>query len=70
VTWAIEATSPSALARRGLRPEIVRPGMKVVVSGYRAKNHTPTARGGYVRLPDGRTLSLGSPDTGSPDILN
>jgi hypothetical protein len=67
VTWAVEATSPSALARRGLRLESVPPGLKVIVSGYRAKNRTPTARGGDLTLPDGRTLSLGSPDSGSLD---
>jgi len=67
VTWAVEATSPSALARRGLRLESVPPGLKVIVSGYRAKNRTPTARGGDLSLPDGRTLSLGSPDSGSLD---
>jgi hypothetical protein len=65
VTWAIEATSPSALARRGLRLESVPPGLKVIVSGYQAKNRTPTARGSDLMLPDGRTLSLGSPQNGS-----
>ena len=68
VTWAIEASSPSALARRGLRLESVPPGLKVIVSGYRAKNRTPTARGGHLTLPDGRTLSLGSPETESLDV--
>jgi len=67
VTWAIEATSPSALARRGLRLEGVPPGLKVIVSGYRAKKRTATARGVDLTLPDGRTLSLGSPDSGSLD---
>jgi hypothetical protein len=67
VTWAIEATSPSALARRGLRLESLPPGLKIIVSGYRAKNRTPTARGGDLTLPDGRTLSLGSPVAGSLD---
>jgi Family of unknown function (DUF6152) len=67
VTWAIEATSPSALARRGLRLESVPPGSKVIVSGYQAKNRTPTARGRDLTLPNGRTLSLGSPQVGSVD---
>ena len=62
VTWAIEASSPSALARRGLGRQSVLPGMTVTVSGYRAKNGTPTARGRDLTLPDGRTLSLGTPD--------
>jgi hypothetical protein len=68
VIWAIEATSPSALARRGLRLESIPPGSKVIVSGYRAKNRTPTARGSELTLPDGRTLSLGSPETGTLDV--
>ena len=67
VTWAIETTSPSALARRGLRLKSLPPGLKVIVSGYRAKNRTPTARGDDLTLPDGRRLSLSSPETGSPD---
>ena len=62
VTWAIEASSPSALARRGLGRQSVLPGMTVTVSGYRAKNGTPTARGRDLTLPDGRTLSLGTAD--------
>lgn len=62
VTWAIEASSPSALARRGLGRQSVVPGMTVAVSGYRAKNGTPTARGRDLTLPDGRTLSLGTAD--------
>ena len=62
VTWAIEASSPSALARRGLGRQSVLPGMTVTVSGYRAKNGTPTARGRDLTLPDGRTLSLGAAD--------
>ena len=66
VTWAIEASAPSALARLGLGRESVAPGMTVIVSGYRAKNGTPTARGLDLTLPDGRTLSLGSADPASP----
>jgi uncharacterized protein DUF6152 len=59
VTWAIEASTPSALARRGLLPASVPLGVRVVVHGYRAKNGTPTARGLEITLPDRRTLSLG-----------
>jgi hypothetical protein len=59
VMWAIEASTPSALARRGLLRESVPPGVTVIVRGYRAKNGTPTVRGRDITLPDGRTLSLG-----------
>ena len=62
VTWAIEGSTPNALARHGITKDMVRPGARVVVRGYRAKNRTPTARGSDITLADGRTLSLGSPD--------
>jgi Family of unknown function (DUF6152) len=58
VLWALELSAPSALARRGLRPDVVRPGTKLTVKGYRAKNGTPRARIWYVTLPDGRSLTL------------
>jgi len=67
VTWAIEASTPSALARRGLRAESLPPGTRVIVTGYRAKNGAPMARGGEIALPDGRRLALASPDAVSPD---
>jgi hypothetical protein len=67
VTWAIEASAPTALARHGFRRESILPGTKVIVQGYRAKNKTPTARGRDLTLPDQRTLSLGSADTGLPE---
>jgi hypothetical protein len=66
VTWGIEASAPGALARRGLGRENISPGLTVIVSGYRAKNETPTARGLDLTLPDGRALSLGSADAISP----
>jgi hypothetical protein len=59
VTWAIEASAPSALARHGVRPDRLVPGVRITVRGYRAKNGTTTARGRNLTLPDGRTVSLG-----------
>ena len=67
VTWAIEASAPNALARRGIGRQSVSPGMTVIVSGYRSKNGTLTARGLAITLPDGRSLSLGSADSASSD---
>jgi hypothetical protein len=58
VQWALELSAPSALARRGFRPDVARPGTKLVVKGYRAKNGAPRARVWYVTLPDGRSLTL------------
>jgi hypothetical protein len=60
VQWALELSAPSALARRGLRPDVARPGTKLVVQGYAAKNGKPAARAWLVVLPGGRTIDLGS----------
>jgi len=59
--WAIELSAPNALARRGFRPDSVVPGAKIIVTGYRAKNGSPVARGWSITFPGGRSLSLGMP---------
>jgi uncharacterized protein DUF6152 len=64
--WAIEFGSPNALLRRGLRKTDFPLGIKLVVSGYRAKNGSATINGTTVKLPDGRNLYTGSPGTGAP----
>jgi hypothetical protein len=66
VNWAIEFGSPNALLRRGLRKTDFPEGLQVVVSGYRAKNGSPTANATTVKLPDGRDLFTGSSGTGAP----
>jgi hypothetical protein len=60
VRWAIELSAPNALTRRSFRHDSIVFGAKMVVTGYRAKNGSPVARGRYVTFPDGRVLSLGS----------
>ncbi len=67
VNWGIEAGSPNALIRRGLRPADFVLGTTVVVKGYQARNGTPTANGTTVTLPSGKNFFLGSPDTGAPE---
>jgi hypothetical protein len=66
VNWAIEAGSPNALIRRGLRPADFAIGSEVIVNGYQAKNGTPTANGTTVKFADGRNFFLGSSGTGAP----
>ena len=66
VNWAIETGSPNALLRRGVRKTDFPIGSEVVVSGYRAKNGTPTANASTFTLPDGRELFAGSSGTGAP----
>jgi Family of unknown function (DUF6152) len=64
--WAIEAGGPNALLRRGLRRTDFPIGSEVWVTGFQAKNGTPTANGRTVKLADGRDFFLGSSGTGAP----
>jgi len=66
VNWAVETGSPNALQRRGVKKTDLPIGIAVVVSGYRAKNGTPTANASTFTLPDGRELIAGSSGTGAP----
>jgi hypothetical protein len=66
VSWAIEFGSPNALLRRGLRKTDFPEGLQVIISGYRAKNGSPTVNATSVKLPDGRDLFTGSSGTGAP----
>ena len=66
VNWGIEAGAPNALLRRGLRKTDFQPGLQLVVTGFRAKNGTPTANGRTVTFPDGREFFAGSSGTGAP----
>jgi len=66
VNWAIEAGGPNALMRRGLRKTDFPAGIELVVTGFRAKNGTPTANGRTVKLPDGRDFFFGSSGNGAP----
>jgi hypothetical protein len=67
IDWAIEFGSPNAMLRRGLRRTDFPAGIELVVKGYRAKNGSPTINGTSVKLPDGRSLLVGSSGTGAPD---
>jgi hypothetical protein len=64
--WMIEAGTPNTLLRRGFTKESLQPGTEIVVDGYQAKDGARRANGRDVTLPNGRTLFLGSSDTGAP----
>jgi hypothetical protein len=66
VNWAIETGGPNALLRRGLRKSDFPVGIEVVVTGYKAKNGTPTANAKTLKFPDGREFFAGSSGTGAP----
>jgi hypothetical protein len=67
VNWGIEAGAPNALLRRGLRKTDFPAGIEIVVTGFLAKNGSPTANGRTVTLPDGREFFTGSSGTGAPE---
>ena len=64
--WMIEAGPPGALVRRGWRKDSVKPGVEVLVEGYRAIDGSNRANGRDVTLPDGTRLFAGSSGTGAP----
>jgi hypothetical protein len=64
--WMIEGGTPNTLLRRGFTRDSVKPGMEIVVDGFRAKNGTLRANGRDVTFPDGRKLFVGSTGTGAP----
>ena len=64
--WACEFGLPQALYRRGWRPKDLPVGLEVTITGWRAKDGTPTANANTVTLPDGRRLFAGSSGTGAP----
>jgi hypothetical protein len=64
--WMVEGGTPNALMRRGISRTSLAIGTVIVVQGYRAKDGTNKANGRDVRLPDGRTMFMGSSGTGAP----
>src|SRR5271163_217317 len=60
VNWAVVTGGPNALLRRGVRRAEFPIGAELVVSGYKAKNCTPTANAQTLTLPDGREFFAGS----------
>jgi len=65
--WAIEAGTPNVLFRRGFTKDALKPGMAIVIDGYRAKDGSHRANGRNLTLPGGQTLFLGSSGTGAPE---
>jgi Family of unknown function (DUF6152) len=64
--WAIEAGTPNVLFRRGFTRDTLKPGIEIVVDGYRAKDGSRRANGRDLTFADGRKLFLGSSGTGAP----
>ena len=59
--WAVELSSPRTLARLGLTPKTLRPGMNISVDIHPLKDGSPggTATvGPSLKLPDGKVMKL------------
>ena len=58
--WAVELSSPRTLARTGLTPKTLRPGMNISVDIHPLKDGSPggSATGLTLTLPDGKVLKL------------
>jgi len=64
--WAVEGGAPNALIRRGATKKSIVPGMEIIVTGFAAKDGTYKATGTQVQFADGRSLFVGSPESGAP----
>ena len=56
VNWACETGGPNRLARRCWTHDTLKPGDKVIVHGFPAKDASHAADGRKVTLADGRTI--------------
>jgi hypothetical protein len=64
VNWALEGGPPNVLYRQGWRKDTVKPGDKVTVKGFRARDGSNLASCSSITFPDGREISAG-PTTSS-----
>ena len=65
--WMFEGGGPYALYRRGFTKDYLKPGTKVVVEGFLSKGVPHRANARSLKYSDGRTLFVGTPDSGAPD---
>jgi hypothetical protein len=62
VNWGCETRGPNGLARQGWTRDSLKPGDRVVVHGFLARNGSHTADGRDVTLADGRKILSGKKD--------
>jgi Family of unknown function (DUF6152) len=64
--WEFELGSPNGLMRKGWTRNSLKPGDKISVDGYLAKDGAHLANARTVSLPDGRKVFAGAADDGGP----
>ena len=62
VNWALETGSGNQLIRQGWTKEALQPGTVLLVTGWQARNGTPTANVSSITFQDGKRLFSGAPD--------
>ncbi|WP_292228893.1 DUF6152 family protein [Brevundimonas sp.] len=65
-TWSCEGAGPGALSRRGFSRSDISVGDTLVVDGYLAKSGGRIIDARRITLPDGRSVSGGTPGDGGP----
>jgi hypothetical protein len=63
VNWAIETGAPNALYRQGWRKDDLKVGDTVTLEAFLAKDGSHTAAARNVKLPDGRKVFGGTPNS-------
>jgi hypothetical protein len=63
VNWAIETGAPNALYRQGWRKDDLKAGDTVKLEAFLAKDGSHTAAAFNVKLPDGRNVFAGTPNS-------
>jgi hypothetical protein len=66
VNWAIETGAPNMLYRQGWRKDDLKAGDAVTLEAFLAKDGSHTAAARSVKLPDGRNVFAGTPNS-TPD---
>ena len=61
--WRVEGGAPSALLRRGWNRNSLPTGTKVSMNGFASRDGDTRASASDITFPDGRSLSLGNPNT-------
>ena len=63
VNWAIETGAPNALYRQGWRKDDLKAGDTVTLDAFLARDGSHTAAARSVKLPDGRNVFAGTPNS-------
>ncbi len=63
VNWALETGAPNMLYRQGWRKDDLKVGDTVTFEAFLAKDGSHTGAARQVKLPDGRTVFAGTPNS-------